>query len=58
MMKANTNRRCETCKHWFRNDEDMLPLEDRHTIAGVCSNSGCMSYDQNKLPHHGIECRG
>ncbi|KKK53780.1 hypothetical protein LCGC14_3091370, partial [marine sediment metagenome] len=27
-MQDNQRRKCESCRSWFRSDEEMLPIED------------------------------
>ena len=57
-MKENVHKKCGECKFWHRDAEDMLPLEDKPKIPGMCNNEHIPSYGQLKMPHQGTKCKG
>ena len=56
--QSNIYRRCGNCLYWFRENEDMLPDEDKHKIPGICNNEHILSYRGYRLPHNGLNCSG
>ena len=57
-MQDNQRRKCESCRSWFRSDEEMLPIEDKAKIPGTCNNQWLPAFSQLRLPHQGIYCTG